>query len=306
MADKDEIIEIPADEPRATVRVTLPVDGAVVPVPPAAAKPAEESDAIVDLKKQVDDANARAESERRERVRLETENRSVRSEVQNSNMVALSTLIDNVDRVLKEHKTEYAEMLAAGEYAKAADIQEKIASAAYDKRNLEAQKSDVELQIQRPTAEGRVPPVREAPSNALEDFASKLPAKSAQWLRDHPEAYTRQAKMLAAAHTAAVDLEGIVHESPEYFAYIEKRLGLGDGEVTRTDPPPREADTRSPPMAAPVSRQAPSISGRRPTGPRTVDLTPEMQRIAADMEMTPQEYAAEQLALMDEGKISRH
>ena len=75
--------------------------------------------------------------------------------------------------------------------------------------------------------------------------------------------------------TAAVELEGIAVESPEYFDYIEQRLGLSSKK-----PPSTLSPTKKPMASAPVNN---SSSYSNPTG--RVSNGDTMHLTAAEVEM---------------------
>jgi hypothetical protein len=118
---------------------------------------------------------------------------------------------------------------------------------------------------------------------------SKLDRRSQDWLEKQPKAFTdvRFAKQIILAAQEAVDVEGITDNSPEFFDFIEQKLGLKeaaapdntDGEdipldtTERYEPAKPQNDAAGPGKMAAViarpSRQVPAGGsgggGKRPT-----------------------------------------
>ena len=139
------------------------------------------------------------------------------------------------------------------------------------------------------------------------------------WLEKHPQAYSDAAyvKRILAHAVAAVDIEGIPADSPEFFSYIEEKTGekqparraappADDGEdliataespysqtspsaqdgdevdYTSRNPQPRAAGPGAIASAAPPSRSIPN--SRQPTGPkRTPLLSAEERQVANEL-----------------------
>jgi hypothetical protein len=101
---------------------------------------------------------------------------------------------------------------------------------------------------------------------------------------------------MVAAHYEAV-AEGIKADSPEYFEFVEQKLGVvTDPEPRQT--PQRQQALRSPPPAAPARGN--SSGGKT----RTMTLSPLQREMARASGLTDEEYAANLVALRNEGKIS--
>jgi hypothetical protein len=71
-------------------------------------------------------------------------------------------------------------------------------------------------------------PVRR-PADPVEGLAATRTEPTARWLREHREWVLDPKKnaKLSAAHFDAV-AEGLREDSPEYFAHVERRIGLAD------------------------------------------------------------------------------
>ncbi len=100
---------------------------------------------------------------------------------------------------------------------------------------FENAKAELEERAQYQQTEGRVPdptPQYEAQPqeylDPVEAAARTLSPKSADWIRAHPDMINHIPK-LRAAHQYAVDVKGIVSESPEYFSFLENEMGISKG-----------------------------------------------------------------------------
>jgi hypothetical protein len=69
-----------------------------------------------------------------------------------------------------------------------------------------------------------------APADPVEAACAGLSERSAQWLRKHPDYAVdpRKNAKIRAAHFDAV-AEGLREDTPEYFAHVERKVGLNDG-----------------------------------------------------------------------------
>ncbi len=109
---------------------------------------------------------------------------------------------------------------------------------------------------------------------------------------------------MIAAHNLA-ETDGKQIDSDDYFSSIESTLGLRQPqtEVVHVDDPSAAAAQpvrRQAPPAAPVSRPSGAPANPRPN---TVGLSPEEVEMARAMDMTPEAYARQKLALQREGKL---
>ena len=291
MADDLELeIEDDLDQPKP-----LDVELDAEEAPPKEEAPAEEPKLAAEPEIDPGTASLKAQLEAARREKAEalklveehaSEARKAKVEVVDSQHQLILNTIDAVKKDADSTERELAAAFSEGDYEKAAKLQRKIAKAEGDLQQLENARLTVEQRQKEPRVEGRVAPL--PPSDPVEAFASQLSPKSSSWIKEHPECVTDpvlNAEMIAAHGRAA--RQGIAADSPEYFAFIEKRLGFGEPAADTPQPAKRTAVP-----AAPVSRDAPSISARS-TGKTVIRLTPEQQEIAEYMGMTPREYALE-------------
>jgi hypothetical protein len=284
--------------------------------------------ALNDLRRQYEHQKKIAQAEREARQQAEAYARQqaqhigyAQNEVQDSNLKIILNAIDATEQAAANAERDYAEAMAAGNYAMAAKAQRLIAQAESHLLQLQNGKSKLEESLQEPV-EGsvyaqQVPSFEpNIPQDPVEMYASRLAPKSAQWLREHPDAVGKIGKLTRAHQDATED--GIVPESPEYFRYIEDRLGYsGQGN----DEPPAgsyqepqrvsEATPARKSMAsAPVTSSASMTSSRSNGNPNQMTLSSSEVEVALLMEpelsrdKAIEAYAKNKLALIKSGKIS--
>lgn len=228
---------------------------------------------------------ARLEAERRAKEAAERANRAS-SETKDANYQLVVNAIETVKGRAEAIKQAYSNAMSAGDFDKAAQLQEALAINAQQLSELKRGKKAMKEEKESPPSK---PPESSEP--LIDQVARQVSPKSASWLRENRDTLDneRMIRRMFRAHEDAVD-DGIAPDSDEYFAYIENRLGMK--RVEEEAPPPRKS---SPPPAAPVSR-----GGQRPN---VVRLTREQVEMAKMMGMSESDYAKNMVALQREGKI---
>jgi len=282
--------------------------------------------ALNDLRAQYEYQRKVAEAERSARQKAEyyaqqqTQNvYYAHNQVQGSNLAIIENAISTTEQSAASAERDYAEAMAAGDYAAAAKAQRAIAQAETHLLQLHNGRSRLQEQLQEPTEgavtaqtptfEPQVPPP--PPMEQVEMYAQRLTPKSAQWLREHPEAVEKIGK-LTRAHQDAIE-DGITPESKEYFNYIESRLGYGQEAATaerssRAAPQRQSVAARRPDVSAPVTSSASAISPRS-SSPNSMILDSSMVEIAIlafpdlPREKAIESYARNRAALIREGKL---
>lgn len=237
---------------------------------------------LEDLKARLQAAEQRAEAERNARVAAEQQRDGVVVDSHETKVALVANAIDTVRQSNEIAKANYKAAMANGDYEAAGQYQEEIATHAAKLLQLENGKAALEAAPPRPQ------PSR--PADPVEALAQQLTPRSADWVRKHPQFATDQRlfqKMIAAHNLAVAD--GHAADSDEYFAAVEETLKLRQA-ATQQEEPRRNAA----PPAAPVSRE---------TRSNVVRLTPEQREMAAMMQMTPEEYAKNMMALKKEGRL---
>jgi hypothetical protein len=279
-------------------------NGAAEPVIKVEPKPSDPvvvlkpEDGLAKLQKQLDDERNAREATERENAQLRDAEVKARTESQDNRLHLVTTAIDSIKTSNKGLRTDYAAALAAQDYDKVAEIQEAMSDNSAKLIQLESGKKALE-NAPKPTAK--------PPSDPVEQFVSTMTPQSASWVRSHPE-YVRDAKLnrrMIRAHEDAMD-EGIKADTPEYFASIEKTLGLTQVKVD--DMPAGDdalsgasaAVSRRSPPAAPVSRGGNGTGSR----PNVVTLSADEVEMAKATGLTPEEYARNKVALIKDKRMN--
>ena len=276
----------------------------------------EPSEGIDDLKKKLEDERKFREEERRARMEAEAErNRAIQEQYVAQNRAeesdlqivvsGINTVRGNIERIEKD----YADALSVGDFQQAAKLQTALSMQTSQLSQLEQGKSYLES---RPKKEPPPPP---APADPVEAFAARLSARSADWVRAHPECVrdSRMQQKMIAAHQLAV-ADGVEPDTDEYFARVEETIGLNKPPARRAaevehdeedalSSAATEVKRRAPaaPPAAPVSRSGGPGS---PRGGNTIRLTPQQRETAQELGMTEEDYARNIALLKQEGRMS--
>lgn len=307
VTDKDIIVE--------TDDIAAPKTGEVTTEPASGGK--SNDDAAASLAEQLKTAEAAREAaerlaasrqqaieaEREARLAAEDNAKRFSEESRTHEMAVLTNAIDAATQARDGAKREYADAMANNDYTRAADAQDRLSTAAARLVHLESVREATERSATRvePT-EGRV--TRPQPTqqvDPVEHYLSQFSPRSQAWLRLHPECVTdsrRNAQMMSA-HYEAIG-QGLEPETPAYFDLVEQRTGYRKGAENAVDAEPVQRG--APPVAAPVSREAPNA---RPTNPTRIRLSKEQQEAASMAGISPEQYAANLIALQNEGKIGR-
>jgi hypothetical protein len=298
MSDDKNEIELELENNEAQEDSEIKVEAAEES--PVSKKGVSLDDGVEELRAQLTkERTARLEAEKMAR---EASHREVqaRGEVDDTNMQLLNGAISDVKRENTWYKSAIRDALASGEYDKAAEYNEAMATNVAKLMRLEEGKASFET---RP----KIEPMARS-SDPVEAFASQLSPRSADWIRNNPEFVTdpRLNRKMMAAHEMAL-ADGLQADSSDYFSYIEDTLKISKN---RPDPVFHKDESalssasnatqrRSAPPAAPVSRTSSPTSPGRPI----VRLNSAEREMAQMMGMTDQEYAKNKLLLIKEGKL---
>jgi chromosome segregation ATPase len=254
---------------------------------------------IQELKKKLEaEQNARAEAEKRAQEMQQQAHRA-QTEVQDSNLQLIHSAMEAVKRNADALKQHYAAALQAGAFDKAAEIQEQMGINSAKLLQLENGRAALEDKL------------KNAPQtlDPVEQVASQLSPRSAQWVRNHPQCITdkRLYQKMVGAHNIAV-ADGFIPDTDDYFEFIEQQIGFKKPPARETEVQVDEpmsaasapAQRRNAPPAAPSSRAASGTSGSK----NVVRLSADEREVAQIMGMTPEEYAKNKLALKREGKLN--
>ena len=262
---------------------------------PSRVIPADEG--IEGLKQQLAAEKSRREAAERQAREAATEVYKAKTEVADTQLSLISNAIETVKSHSSSLKAEYAQAMAAGDYSRAADVQEQMSRKAAELLALENGRQSM---TERPKT---APP---AESDSVEAFASQLTPRSASWIRSHPEYVTdrRLHNKMIRAHQDAMD-EGIPADTKDYFEHVENILGLNrrrqepddDGEEIDGKEYAAKPSRAASPPAAPVSRSSPSTDGTRRG---TIRLSAVEREIARANYMTDEQYWKQKQAIARE------
>jgi hypothetical protein len=246
---------------------------------------------ISELREQLDrEKAARIAAENHAREIAEHANRA-NTDAHDTNIHLVASAIDELKRQQNILRQQKVEAMAVGDYDKVAEIDEVVFESKTNLRELESYKNKLET-TPKPRVDG-------PPMDPVEQIASQLSRQSADWVRAHPEYVTDQRlfRKMTRAHEEAMD-EGYKADTPEYFDYVENRLGLrgDDGDAMSEASAPTQR--RSAPSAAPTSRTAGSSSTSR----NAIRLTAAQKEAAEISGMTEAEYMEQ----VRRGQETRH
>jgi hypothetical protein len=254
----------------------------------------------------IQELKMKLEQERAARIEAEKQARAAhnfaaeaKNEVQDTNLQLVRNAIDTVKRNNDILKYNYSEAMSVGDYTKAAEIQETMGMNSAKLMELERGRSHME------NAPKIVAPEPPRHSDPVEELASQLSPRSADWVRRNPQCVTdpRMYQKMVAAHNIAV-ADGYTPDSDDYFGQIEDTLKISKRVNTDYDDDPTSGaakviQRRSAPPAAPVSRGGGGTGSR----PNEVRLTRDEIETARDLGMTEKEYARNKMLLKKEGRM---
>lgn len=284
-----------APEPEIEVQKAESVEPEEVPDPKIA---------IAELNRKLKEANQRAQQAEMSAREQYERSMAARAEVEDTNLHLVNNAIETVRRENEILKANLRDAMMSGDYDKAAEAQESISMNAAKLLQLENGREAMKNQPKQP-----VQPMPRA-VDPVEQVKASLSSRSAAWVDKHPE-FVRDQRLfrkMVAAHELAV-ADGIEADSDEYFASVERTLGIRSRVETETDdgafsnasqPTQRRAAPPSAPPSAPVSRSG-NGSGSKPN---VVRLTAAEREMAEMMGMTEKEYALNKLTLQREGKLN--
>ena len=222
---------------------------------------------IEELKQRLkDETDRRLAAEARER-KVTEDLGAARGDVQQTNQQIVESAIDKLEAEREMLKARYRDARAAGDIDAEDDIQDQRSDNAAKLNQLKLGLEAMKAQPQQPAVARTGDPVEDL-ARGMETAGHQA---SAEWIRKHPEFARDQRKYAAmiGAHNVAVNGKNLPPNSAEYFADIEKTLGIDPAtrHEPRSDAAPNGHDVTSsaakavqergadtPPPAAPPSR----------------------------------------------------
>jgi len=292
MSDTENKVEDDANDEIEVVEVENPPKN-------ASKEQIEPQEGIQELKMKLEQERAaRIEAEKQARAAYSSA-AEAKNEVQDTNLQLVKNAIDTVKRNNDILKYNYSEAMSVGDYTKAAELQETMGMNSAKLMELERGRSHMENAPKITPQE----PMRH--SDPVEELASQLSPRSADWVRRNPQCVTdpRMYQKMVAAHNIAV-ADGYQPDTDDYFGQIEDTLKISKRVNTDYDDDPtsgaaKVTQRRSAPPAAPVSRGGGGTGSR----PNEVRLTRDEIETARDLGMTEKEYARNKMLLKKEGRM---
>jgi len=302
MSDEENDVEIVLEEPKKNDEKAPEVEITdETPLKAEKKKEVEPEEGISELKKNLErEKRAREEAERRAHEAY-LQAQKANEDKSESDYQLIVNAIETVKERAQALKAAYAESMGAGDYNRAAEIQQAMATNAHQ---LEKLKEGEKVMKQQKEEGGRAQPVHPVPlpqGDIVDQLAANVSQKSAEWLRSSRDFIRgeRDVRKMFRAHEDAVD-DGIQPDTDEYFQFIESRMGIRRNDEAES--PLSEASAPAPrksvaPPPAPVSRSNQSR-------PNVMRLTRAEAETARDLGMTPEEYAKNKALLIKENRYN--
>lgn len=265
---------------------------------------ASTDDAVVELKKQLEDMRKQAQENKEGRELAERERANAIQRVQQSQVEVQSLQKQNVQSELDAVSAAMAAARAeaesaerdldaatqAGDTKAQAAAYRKLARSEGDIARLEAGKDELEAKAKEP------PPKRQEPvsDDPLGLDRTNLPATAKTWLRAHPEYLTNARKnaKIQSLHWDVVD-EGHEPFSNAYYESLETHLGMREAPRTNREqddePEARPARREAAIVSAPVNREGSGSSTGNGSG--GIRLSAAQKEAAKLSGITEAEYA---------------
>lgn len=278
-------------------------NGAAAPTAGTGASPSVD-DAVAKLQADLEAANRRAAVAENDARTARAQAGQAGDEVRQGHLNIVNAGIENLKGQKLQLRQMYAAAAAEGDHDKMADIQDQMTEASTKLLALENGKLNLET----------APAPRPQPTgDPVEDMARSLTPESGAWVRAHPE-YARDPKKtvaMIAAHNLATTVHDLKPDTPEYFAMVERTLGIGhsDGGAparTPSAPQPVARTTTTEPLSAaakPATQPSPAAPSRSGAGAQRMKLTPQQVEAAKISGITPQEYAKNLLEERKKGNV---
>lgn len=299
MSDSEEIIEIDLNvepvldkhgNPEPVIEV---VDDPSMSDPPSNSRdnPKDVDKALKKLNKKLEEERAaRIEAENNARVMAARANQAA-NEVSDTNLHLVNGAIDSLKRDQDILKAHLRDAMTIGDYDRAAELQEGMASNFTKLNSLERGLHEMKNAPRQPVGPVSVPKA----DVSVDSLIERVTPKSAEWLDRNRDALpdARSIRVMARAHEDAVDY-GIAPESEAYFQFVENRLGINNNNrrsIPEVDNVMSGASNStqkrsSAPASAPVSRTPVGSNFR----PGVVQLTASEVEAAKISGISPQEY----------------
>jgi len=280
----DDELDLPMDalEPEGEISSPAPA-----PAPAPEPSPEDALQRALEAQQRAEELARLAQEREREAVRRATEReaelRREREERGDAEYNSILTGIAAEKSALAKAKSDYETAASAADWRAASEAQQEIAVATSRLDRLELSKSSFD---QARDTRAQQPQRSEPAPQGLEEQLAAMPItdEARAWLRSHPEFVNDRAKneRLGVVHRYVTEFENIPPFSKAYFEALDTRLGLKPAPAAPAPAPapaPQPQARRSMPVTAPVSREATTPSGERPSS-SSITLSAEERFIA--------------------------
>lgn len=216
-----------------------------------------DDEGVRSLTAQLEAANRRADAAEAERTRLASERSKDQTTIADSRLLVIDSTIKTNETKLDSVKKRIREAKEAGDYDAETNATSELAEITLDLKQARMGKDRLEQMIEEAKTAPREPVTEEEKFEAWSK-ANNVSPQSKSWLKGHMDYLRDPLKQaeLQLAHQKALR-SGTEPNSDEYFAAVEKELGLGS-----SDAPVREERRQAAP-AAPVSRGTDMMGTRK-------------------------------------------
>ena len=314
MTEEADPIEVNLDDAKDIKKEASKDEPSVEIVEDTKAEKANESpeddllQATNNLKRQLEyEQQARADAERRA-YEAAYHAQMAKNETIDAQYQMVQNAIDTLKGRSENLKSALSEAHSVGDYDKVAQLQEAISINTNQlsdlKRGEKAMKEQIQQmeQVRHQPAQPYQPPQGDLADQVIASVSQTSP-RSAVWIQDNRDYIKtdRDVRKMIRAHEDAVD-EGIQVESPEYFQFIEGRMGIGRSNARKSE----ENSSENPLSAASAPKKSapppPAPVSRGNQRPNVMRLSAAEADTAKSLGMTPEEYAKNKQALIKEGR----
>lgn len=237
-------------------------------------------EAVEDLRKQLEEERAKREEAQREAEEAKKASAQASGKAESAQAQALQAAEDKLESdkasaeaSLKDLNRQYKEAYESGDSDKLIEINDKIMDVKLNVRRMD----DYKVQLQN--YKDNIGKQQKTDVENQEVYTKE----SKKWIDEHPEFNSSAAfrEKAIRAHHAAVG-EGIQPDTPDYFSFIDKKMGLVKEDDSQTENKQTRVMAGAPPSKG---------SAIKPSGGRFVRLTEAQKEAAEICGMSEAEYA---------------
>ena len=304
MSNEDNGIEVVLEEPKKADDDTPKVE-IVDDAPEKQSKKAEKhevspEEGIFELKKSLErEKQARLEAERRAHQATQQAQKA-QIDKSDSDYQLVVNAIETVKAQNETLKSVYAEAMAAGDYSRAAEVQESLSMNANQLADLKRGEKPMKEQLK--ANEESAGQQKQPQGDIVDQLAANVSQRSAEWLRESRDYLKseRDIRKMFRAHEDAID-DGIAPDTDEYFEFIENRIGIRN-KVDRSQEAESPLSAASAPATKKSTQPPPAPVSRSTQRPNVMRLTAAEADMASSLGMSPEEYAKNKALAMKEGR----